>query len=313
MLALSVSWNAWRYAQATDIIKEIELLGFREVELSFNLTASMVDEMYALKRQGLIDVVSVHNFCPIPQGASRQKALPDIFALSAPTEGERQKAVDYTKRTIDTACRLNAKAVVLHLGRIGMDEKVCQLAQFWLAAQGTTKTNKQNRQRYIKLRTQMLKERKAKSKQSLARALKSLEQLCRYAQTQKMKLGIENRYYFSEIPSVDEMEVILATFPSPPIYYWHDVGHAQVYENLEFIKHKVGLDKFSQRMIGVHLHDIEDIDDHRAPLKGKFDFTLLKPYITADVLKVLEPHYPATAADIIRAKKYLEELFKDEQ
>jgi hypothetical protein len=62
-------------------------------------------------------------------------------------------------------------------------------------------------------------------------------------------------------------------------------------------------------MLGIHLHDIKGIDDHRAPLKGEFDFALLKPYVRSDTLKVLEPHYPATAEDITRGRKYLEKLF----
>lgn len=156
----------------------------------------------------------------------------------------------------------------------------------------------------------MQKERDQKSKRFFAQTLRSLEQLSSYAQKCKVRLGIENRYYFSEIPSIEEMEVILATFPSPPIYYWHDVGHAQIYENLNFFEHKIMLDKFGPSMIGIHLHDVEAIDDHRAPLKGKFDFSLLKRYIRRKTLKVLEPHYPASAEDIIQGKRYLEKLFK---
>lgn len=301
MFALSTSWNAWRYSQAKDIIKEIKGLGFDQIELSFNLTSSMVDEMISLKDRGLIEVVSIHNFCPIPQGISRNEATPDIFSLSTLDEHERQKALHYTKRTIDTASRIGAEVVVLHLGRVEMEEKIRELALLY---------RNYDRQRYNRLKTQVLKERKAKSERFFTQTLKSLKILCNYAQKYKVKLGIENRYYFSEIPNTEEMELILATFPNSLLYYWHDVGHAQVYENLEFFKHKTILDKFSHRMYGIHLHDIEGVDDHRAPLKGKFDFSMLKTYIKRKTLKVLEPHHPAIAEDIIQGRKYLEELFK---
>ena len=304
MFALSTSWHALQHSRAKDIIKEIKGLGFGQVELNFNLTGAMVEEVVSLKERGLIKVVSVHNFCPIPQGISRKVALPDIFSLAALDERERKKAVHYTKETIDTASRIGAEVVVFHAGKVQIKEHIKTLALAY---------SNGNRQRYSRLKSQMLKERETKSKKFFFQVLKSLEQLCSYAGKLKVKLGIENRYYFCEIPSTEEMETILATFPGPPLYYWHDVGHAQLYENLGLIGHKEMLDKFSRRMVGMHLHDIEGIDDHRAPLKGKFDFALLKPYLKKGTLKVLEPHYPATAEEIIRGKKYLEKLFGEKQ
>ena len=301
MFALSTSWNAWHYRRAKNIIKEIKGLGFNRVELSFNLTRAMVEEMISLKDQGLMKVVSVHNFCPVPEGISRKRALPDIFSLSSQDEPQRQEAIRYTKRSIDTAARIGAEVVVLHLGKVQIEEKIRELALMH---------REKHWRKFEKLKGWMLKERKAKAKKFFAQALKSLEQLVKYARMNRVKLGIENRYYFNEIPTVGEMEIILATFSSPPLYYWHDVGHAQVYENLGLIKHKTMLNKFSRRLCGIHLHDIEGIDDHRAPGKGKFDFALLKPFIKKKTLKVLEPHYPATAEDIIRSRKYLEKLFK---
>lgn len=300
MLALSTSWNALQYSQAEDIIKEINGLGFSQVELNFNLTSRMVDEMAALKRRGLVSIVSIHNFCPIPQGVSRQKASPDMFSLSALDEKERNRALCYTRKTIDTASGIDAEVVVLHLGKVEVEDRINKLAQVF---------RNRDAQRYNKLKKQMLRERKEKSKRFFVQTYKSLQELCSYAEKQKVKLGIENRYYFNEIPSFEEMQTILEDFPSPPLYYWHDIGHAQVYENLELIKHKNFLDRFSQRMIGIHLHDIEGIDDHRAPLKGKFDFTQLLPYVKRKTIKVLEPHYPATADDIIKGKEYLQALF----
>lgn len=302
MFALSTAWNAWRHKSGKDIVQEIKEIGFDCIELNFSLNSAIVEEIMDLKDRGQIKVVSVHNFCPIPNGTSRQNASPDIFSLSSLDEAERKKAVDFTRKTIDTASDLGAEVAVLHLGKVKMEEKIKSLLPVFKSS-GTAGLNK--------LKKQMFEERRKKAKNFFDQALKSLEQLCDYAQERKVKLGIENRYYFSEIPAVEEMESILSEFPSPPIYYWHDVGHAQVYENLSLFKHKTMLDKFAQRMVGIHLHDIEGIDDHRAPLKGNFDFSILKPYLKKETLKVLEPHQPATAEDIIYARKYLEELFAD--
>jgi sugar phosphate isomerase/epimerase len=301
MFALSTVWNALQHSHAEEITEEIKSIGFKQIELNFNLTPVIVKEMIDLKDRGKINVVSIHNFCPIPKGISRYRASPDVFSISALDEVERQKAIYYTKKSIETASRIGAEAVIVHAGKIQMDEKIKELAELYII-------NK-DKKRYHKLKAKMLKERQEKSKRFFNQALKSLEHLCCYAQKHNVKLGIENRYYLSEIPSLEEMETVLTTFPSPPLYYWHDIGHAQVYENLGFTEHKTILDKFSKRMLGVHFHDIEGINDHRAPLKGTFDFSLLRPYLKRKTIKVLEIHYPSTAKEIIAGIHYLERLF----
>jgi sugar phosphate isomerase/epimerase len=69
------------------------------------------------------------------------------------------------------------------------------------------------------------------------------------------------------------------------------------------------LDRLGSRLIGIHLHDVTGVDDHRAPLMGSFDFSILKPYIKKDTLLVLEPHYPAAPDEIIRGAEHISKLF----
>ena len=80
-LALSTSWNAFRYQNAPALIQEIKGLGFTAVELSFNLTDQMVDELQEAAATEGIRITSVHNFCPIPQGLKREIVLPIICSL----------------------------------------------------------------------------------------------------------------------------------------------------------------------------------------------------------------------------------------
>jgi sugar phosphate isomerase/epimerase len=94
------------------------------------------------------------------------------------------------------------------------------------------------------------------------------------------------------------------------IFYWHDTGHAKVFENLKLSYQKEYLDRFLKRLIGVHLHDVRDvIDDHNAPLTGEFDFVMLKPYLRRDILKILEPHPPTTPEEIKRGLEYLKQVY----
>src|SRR3989338_65440 len=301
-LSLSTAWNAFRYNDGEGIVQEIRGLGFEEIELSFNLTKKIVSDIALLVKKKQIRVHSLHNFCPIPDGIERREALPDCYSLSSSDEEIRALAVKYTKVSIDTARRLNAQAVVLHCGRVEIIDHTRELISLYTHG-GFSVPDFQS------LKIRMRKERIEKAEAHFSNALSSLEQLADYAKGMDIALGIENRFYFREIPSFRETGRILEHFRGAPIFYWHDTGHAQLWENLAFIKHKDYLDKYAPYLIGVHLHDIKGTQDHLAPLKGDFDFNALKPYLRNETIKTLEAHYPATAEEITCAKDYLEKLY----
>ncbi|MCM8797221.1 MAG: sugar phosphate isomerase/epimerase [Candidatus Omnitrophica bacterium] len=296
--ALSTSWNALRYENAKDMLFEIKGLGFEKVELGFNLTVSMVEAIERIQKEQDINVISLHNFCPIPPRLKRDIALPDYYAMSSFDEEERRLAVKYTQVTIDLAARLGAKAVVLHCGRVQIPDKTRILIQLYETGQKETKEFKA-------IKTAMQKERADNYKPFFKNSLRSLDQLNRYAQKKGVYLGIETRFYYHEIPSFEEIGIILNEFKGANLFYWHDTGHAQVMENLGFCRHEEYLNLYGPQMLGMHLHDISGGRDHQPPGKGKLDFCALKKYIGKNVLKILEIHHPATAHDIKEAKEYL--------
>lgn len=260
----------------------------------------MVDQIHSAQKDGLINVVSLHNFCPIPEGLPRPKASPDYYSLSSPNEEERARALLETKHTIDTATKLGAKFVILHTGRVEVDPG--RLRWFY------SRVRKNVRHEEL-LKADLIKERESKKERYLSSAMRSLEELSDYSQKAGVLLGIENRYYLHEIPSLDEIGIILDRFGDTNISYWHDTGHAQVSENLAICKHKDYLDRFGARMIGVHLHDVVGCDDHRAPGKGNLGFRVLTPYLREETCLVFEPHYPVTGRQIKKGVRYLESLF----
>ena len=71
-IGLSVSWNAFRYEDAEAMLAEVLALGFKEIELSFNLTVSQVEVIAAYLGPHGISVRSLHNYCPIPDGLARK-------------------------------------------------------------------------------------------------------------------------------------------------------------------------------------------------------------------------------------------------
>lgn len=304
-LVLSTSWNAWRHKNGKKIIAEIEKLGFEQVELSFNLTDSIVRDIKDLAANKHIIVSSLHNFCPIPQGIERHSALPDFYSMASTDGEERQKSLKYTKTTIDTALDLGAAAVVLHCGRVEIPDKTRSLTDLCLLGMDSSED-------FIKIRNEYAQQRRQFQQAFFDNALRSLDELNRYAESKNILLGVETRIYHREIPSFEETAVILDKFKGSNIFYWHDTGHAQINEKLGFSSHKQYLDSYADKMIGIHLHDVSAYKDHKAPSCGEIDFTMLRPYIKKNTIKVVEVHHPTSPAEIRKGKEYLERVFDAE-
>lgn len=301
-LILSTSWNAFRCGNGKILLSEIRDLGFEEIELSFNLSAGVLEDIRKAVKSGQAKVRSAHNFCPIPDGITQEEALPDCYSLSSPQEKIRQLAIKYTKRSIDTAQALGAKAVVLHCGRIDARDRTRDLINLYEKGQ-------KGSEEFKVLKEKMTEERKVLRTPFFENTLKSLKELNHYAEEKDVSLGIETRFYYYEIPSLEEIGIILDSFRNSRVFYWHDVGHAQVMENLGFNTHKAYLDMYSGSLIGIHLHDVSLGSDHRAVNKGEFNFNCLMPYLKKETLKVVEIHHPATSEDIKESRQSLTKIF----
>jgi len=297
---LSTSWNAYRHTDAKGMLFEIKEAGFAEVELSFNLTCTMVGSIEKMVKEGSIRVASLHNFCPFPDNLQREVALPDYYSLASPDAGERSLALQYTKRTIDTAQRLNARAVILHTGRVEIPDKTRDLISLY--EQGLFCSAE-----FAQVKKTAISDRQNKNQPYFDNALKSLDELVPYSARSGISLGVENRFYYREIPSLKELGIILNKFRGSSIFYWHDVGHALIMEKLGFVEPDGYLKSYAQAMLGIHLHNVLGLTDHQVPQRGEFDFAKLKPVLQNKTLKVIEAHHPATSQDLKEAKAFLEE------
>ncbi len=297
--SISTAWNIGKNAnkKAEQIISEIEKAGFKKLELNFMIPEDLLKELKKVIFSKDLQVISVHNFCPLPAEMNGQFS-PDYFSVSSIDEDERKKAVYYAKKTVDTAVELSAKAVVLHSGRIDMPIRYKELIELF-------NNGKKFSDEYKQIIFEMVNERKEKSSIYLESAIKSIRELTKYAFESGIMIGIETRYYYREIPQFEEFEVIFDRIHEPNLVYWHDVGHAQCSQNLGITSHLSYLEKYSYRMKGIHLHDITGAEDHKLPGEGDFEFEMLKKYLNSGVIRVLEPHIPVSIERLQKSINYL--------
>jgi sugar phosphate isomerase/epimerase len=297
VLGISTCWWSTSDLRDRGLVKEILDLGFKGVELEYRINESFYRELKSEIKRSLT-VLSIHNFFPKPEDLKNMSGSGDLFLLSSIDRDERLSAVKYSTRTIEHANELEARAVVFHLGRVDMPDPKAEFFRLY----ETGKIGEAEGLAFIEEQRQI---RKNKQQKNLDAALFCLEKLNRVAEKKGIFLGIENRYYFHEIPNFEEFAIIMNEFEGGNIRYWHDVGHASALEKLGICRQKDLLKTYSENMIGIHLHDIKGLDDHLAPGQGDMDFEEIRPFIKPNIIKVLEVQSGVERDDLLKGAEIL--------
>jgi sugar phosphate isomerase/epimerase len=286
------------------MLAEIRELGFAYAELSHGIRISLLPGIFAAVEAGEIKISSVHNFCPLPIGINY--AAPNIFKFSSTDPRERENAYRHSIKTIETAARLKAAVVVLHLGAVDMKDYTERL--IGLAEEGRRDTPK-----FQRLCMEAIEKRTQKREKNLQFATEMLRRLADQAALHGIRLGVENRESLEEIPLEDEFAFMLDAVDSPAVGYWHDTGHAQIKENLGCINHLMHFETMAQRLLGLHVHDVEfPARDHRPPGEGSIDFAAMKPWIQPQHWKVLELHPGANAENVASGFAHMKSIWGSE-
>ena len=262
------------------MLEEIRDLGFEHAELSHGVRLSLIPGIFQAVDAGVIKISSLHNFCPLPMGVNT--AAPNIFKFTAENARERENALRHTLKTIETAERVKAPLIVLHMGAVEMKEYTDKLLDM-------VKEGKKDTPKYQKLFEEAENRRAVLSEKPMQHAYEILRKLIAEVEPRGIKLGIENREAVEEILFENDYPFFLHEFQSPSVVYWHDTGHAQIKENLGFIDHAQHLKALQRRLYGFHVHDVEFPGrDHRAPGTGTIKFGELKPFVKPEHSKVFE-------------------------
>jgi sugar phosphate isomerase/epimerase len=266
-------------------------LGFDLIELGQDIRMALVPGIQKMFDAGEIRVSSLHNFCPLP--AEDAPASPDCYKFSAASAEEREAAVTQTLRTIDFAARLKAPFVVLHLGQVNMSPITDRLIAM-------AKAGKYLSREYVRMKIGAVLERERIAPECLRRVKECLSRVIEYAASKKVRIGLEARRDYEQIPTERELAELLEEMDSPHLGYWHDFGHSQIKENLGFIDHAEWLRVVGPRAFGCHVQDcVWPARDHQPPFTGGIDFEKLVPLLPTNCLFVWEMNANGTA-DAIR-------------
>jgi sugar phosphate isomerase/epimerase len=134
----------------------------------------------------------------------------------------------------------------------------------------------------------------------LQRVKDCLRRIVEHAASKNVRIALESRRGYEEIPSERELAALLNELNSEQVGYWHDFGHSQIKENLGFIDHGEWLGAVASRAFGSHVQDcVWPAKDHEAPFTGGIDFDKLVPLLPTNCLFVWEMS-PNKTADAIR-------------
>ncbi len=232
---IGISTSCGDYKKLKKIVEKTNIffaeLNYRDTKIDFIKNKKMFDDFG-------IPFLGIHSPAPLVKkikGASK--------AIDLVNEDEEivKKSIKYTLNSIRFAKENNMEYVIIHAG--GNEGE-------W------------NRE--------FLKEREKKSEIYLSRFFKNFEKILKLSEELKIKIAIETRLYPGEFPNFFELNKIFEKTNSEILYYWHDLSHAYIRENL--LKEPSYLKNFKDKLLGIHIHDIKGFDEHRPPFKGEIDF-----------------------------------------
>ena len=164
---------------------------------------------------------------------------------------------------------------------------------------------------YTKRKITFVKKREKIAPLYYQRALEALEQLLEKAEEVGVKLAIESRSRYEDMPTEREMVALQEHFADhPSVGYWHDFGHVQLKHNLGLLDHQQWLETISSHLVGCHLHDVQwPARDHRVPFQGKIDYAPLLEHVDPSLPLVWELSPTREAKDIRSALEKWRETY----
>lgn len=291
------------------MVQEMVGLGFKRIELSHGVRISLVPGILQAVEEGLIEISSVHNFCPLPR--SVQHAAPNLYQPSAPDTRERALWKRYTEQTLEFAIKVHADRVVMHSGSVWFffgspEEKL----EKWLDESELKPEELREHADFIKRRDRAMKRIGKAGRKLMPQIKEAYEGVAELAKERGIRFGLENREGLEELPlDADFADFLKDSLPDDSVYgYWHDTGHAQLKHLAGLLDHREHLESMADRLIGFHLHDVSHSGrDHQVPGTGLVDFAMVAEFVRPEHTLILELSPRLSSSQILESRDYIAE------
>ncbi len=291
--ALSTMWGVDQPIPFNESFYQARSAGFGRFELNHKV----IPELFEKWDKDRFYISTVHDPCPAVYTVDDIKL--NDYQVSSLDENCRVKGVDIVKRTIDLAYHLGSKSMVIHPGMVmGDRSRDRRLREMY-------KQGLKNTLEYEQLKYEMIAHRAELAGPHMDQVLKSIQEVIEFSRSCGVKIGLENRYRYYDIPIPGEMDLLLQLCEESWFGFQYDVGHAQTLSTLGICEHEDWLRWFGHRIIGTHLHDVKGITDHQQPGTGDVDFRMVARYLPVTACRTLEVEPKLTIDQLRQGMEFL--------
>ncbi|MYB65410.1 sugar phosphate isomerase/epimerase [Candidatus Poribacteria bacterium] len=299
MLAISTMWNALEQPDGAAMFDALKDLGFENIALSQHLTLEQVEQLKPMFREiGQAHPPVIQNYCPILPGTTQSDVDKDKVQLASLDNDERKEAIRRTIQTMQLAIDMEIPTVILRLGEVDTYNRSYLMTDLY-------NYGEREFEAFNKKVTEATEWRKRKEAKHHDAALRSLDELNEAALRLELNIAIENRPQYFQIPNFDEVGLFFDEFYGSPMRYWHDVGHAALQEKLGLCWSQEWIRTYGEHLIGVTLHDLQELDPYHPPGTGDLDWDEIFAQIPNEAVKVIEIKH-VNSEEIIQARELCE-------
>jgi hypothetical protein len=229
-------WMLNRHKSLGEFFDAAREIGFETFELNHFVSRDLVNGSRLPEGR----VRSVHAPCPTDPRTQNAE-------VSSLDKDERQLAVEAVLSSIALAEQIGAEAVILHAGHVPVNEELeKELRQLY-------NRGLQNSARYRDMQAELIAERARSAERHLDATRHSLERLATAADSAGVRIGLENRFFYNEIPLPDELDLIVGLLNGVPGFTCRTPGGAfYVWPNVTEACRRVGAadsEEFRRRLL----------------------------------------------------------------